>query len=225
MDGNGRWAKKRCLPRSAGHAYGAENFRSITLYCNKIGIKYLTVYAFSTENWKRPKEEVKILIKLFKKYLEEALRDFLNENIKVNFLGDINIFSEDLKNLINRVKEASKNKTGMTLNIAINYGGRAEILRAVNFILKDFKENKINININEKLFSEKLYTENQPDLDLIIRSSGEFRISNFMLWQAAYAEYFITDVLWPDFKPENLEEILKQFSSRKRRFGGVASDS
>ena len=222
MDGNGRWAKKRGLPRTAGHTAGAANFRTITKYCSKIGIKYLTVYAFSTENWKRPENEVSALMKLFKEYLEEALTDFINENIKVIFLGDKKAFSEDLQMLINRVEKESSKKDGMVLNIAMNYGSRAEILRASKLLASDVKNGNIKIDdINEELFSSKLYTHDQPDPDLIIRPSGEYRISNFLLWQSAYSEYIVMDVLWPDFKTEDLELALNEYSRRNRRFGGI----
>lgn len=222
MDGNGRWAKKRGLPRTAGHTAGAANFRTITKYCSKIGIKYLTVYAFSTENWKRPENEVSALMKLFKEYLEEALTDFINENIKVIFLGDKKAFSEELQMLINRVEKESSKKDGMVLNIAMNYGSRAEILRASKLLASDVKNGNIKIDdINEELFSSKLYTHDQPDPDLIIRPSGEYRISNFLLWQSAYSEYIVMDVLWPDFKTEDLESALNEYSRRNRRFGGI----
>ena len=222
MDGNGRWAKKRGLPRTAGHTAGAANFRTITKYCSKIGIKYLTVYAFSTENWKRPENEVSALMKLFKEYLEEALTDFINENIKVIFLGDKKAFSEELQMLINRVEKESSKKDGMVLNIAMNYGSRAEILRASKLLASDVKNGNIKIDdINEELFSSKLYTHDQPDPDLIIRPSGEYRISNFLLWQSAYSEYIVMDVLWPDFKTEDLELALNEYSRRNRRFGGI----
>lgn len=222
MDGNGRWAKKRGLPRTAGHTAGAANFRTITKYCSKIGIKYLTVYAFSTENWKRPENEVSALMKLFKEYLEEALSDFINENIKVIFLGDKKAFSEELQMLINRVEKESSKKDGMVLNIAMNYGSRAEILRASKLLASDVKNGNIKIDdINEELFSSKLYTHDQPDPDLIIRPSGEYRISNFLLWQSAYSEYIVMDVLWPDFKTEDLESALNEYSRRNRRFGGI----
>lgn len=222
MDGNGRWAKKRGLPRTAGHTAGAANFRTITKYCSKIGIKHLTVYAFSTENWKRPKNEVSSLMKLFKEYLEEALTDFISENIKVIFLGDKKVFSEELQTLINRVEEESSKKDGMVLNIAMNYGSRAEILRASKILAYDVQNGNVKIDdINEELFSSKLYTHDQPDPDLIIRPSGEYRISNFLLWQSAYSEYIVMDILWPDFKAEDLESALNEYSLRNRRFGGI----
>ena len=202
MDGNGRWAKKRSLPRSVGHREGAKTFRKITRYCSDIGIKYLTVYAFSTENWKRPEDEVSALMKLFKSYLNEAL--------------------EDLQNLMIENEESSKDRDGMVLNIAMNYGSRDEIVRAVKNISTDVKSGKIDVeNIDEALFSNYLYTAGQPDPDLIIRPSGEYRISNFMLWQAAYTEFVIMNKLWPDFEKSDLDEAINIYSQRNRRFGGV----
>lgn len=222
MDGNGRWAKKRGLPRSAGHTIGAQNFRNITKYCSKIGIKYLTVYAFSTENWKRPTDEINALMKLFKQYLEEALNDFQNENIRVNFIGDITLFSKGLQELIQRVEDFSSSKTGMVLNIAMNYGGRAEIAKAARMIAMDVKSGKLlPEDIDEAQIASRLYTAGQPDPDLIIRPSGEYRTSNFLLWQSAYSEYIVMNVLWPDFKEKDLDKALLLYSMRNRRFGGV----
>lgn len=222
MDGNGRWAKRRRLPRSAGHSAGAANFRSITRYASKIGVKYLTVYAFSTENWSRPEEEVGALMALFKDYLEEALRDFMDENIRVRFIGDVSAFPAQLRELIARVEEASSPKTGMVLNLAMNYGGRAELVRAAGSFAKDVEKGKRKPEeLSERVLAEYLYTAGQPDPDLIIRPSGEQRISNFMLWQSAYAEFVYFDILWPDFKTENLDEAIAIYSSRQRRFGGV----
>ena len=222
MDGNGRWAKKRGLPRTAGHTVGAANFKTITRYCASIGIEYLTVYAFSTENWKRPKEEVSALMKLFRQYLEEALRDFLDENIKVRFIGDTSVFPQELQTLIRETEEVSKNRTGMVLNIAMNYGGRSEIARAARLLAEKVQRGEISPEeITEQAISDSLYTAGQPDPDLIIRPSGEQRTSNFLLWQSAYAEYIICDILWPDFKPQDLEDALDEFSRRQRRFGGV----
>ena len=222
MDGNGRWAKKRKLPRSAGHNAGGKVFRQITRYCSDIGIKYLTVYAFSTENWKRPKEEVDALMKLFKDYLEEALSDFKDDSIVVRFIGDKTPFSDDLKALMIENEEGSKDRDGMVLNIAMNYGSRDEIVRAVKNISKDVKDGKLDIDsIDESLVSDNLYTAGQPDPDLIIRPSGEYRISNFLLWQSAYTEFVIMNKLWPDFKEKDLDEAIEIFNNRNRRFGGV----
>lgn len=222
MDGNGRWAKKRNLPRSAGHKVGAKNFRTITKYCSNIGIKYLTVYAFSTENWKRPADEVNALMSLFKSYLEEAISDFKDEDIVVKFIGDKSAFSPDLQALIEENETMSANRTGMVLNIAMNYGSRDEILRAVKNISSQVKNGELDINdITTETISNNLYTAGQPDPDLVIRPSGEYRISNFLLWQSAYTEYIIMDVLWPDFTEEMLDEALIEYAKRNRRFGGV----
>ena len=222
MDGNGRWAKKRGLPRSAGHAAGAAVFKTIVRYCSKIGIRHLTIYAFSTENWKRPQDEVLTLIKLFKQYLSDALTNFLDENIQVRFLGDETVFDPRLKELINETVDVSRNRTGMVLNIALNYGGRAEILSAARALARDVQKGiLLPDEIGEDAFSQKLYTAGQPDPDLIIRPSGEQRTSNFLLWQSAYAEYVFMDILWPDFKPEDLDRALEIYASRNRRFGGI----
>lgn len=222
MDGNGRWAKKRGLPRKAGHSAGAKTFRKITRYCSDIGIKYLTVYAFSTENWKRPEDEVRSLMKLFKSYLEEALADFKDDSIVVKFIGDKAPFDEDLRNLMIENEESSKDRDGMVLNIAMNYGSRDEIVRAVKNIIKDVQSGAVlTENIDEQLISDYLYTSGQPDPDLIIRPSGEYRISNFLLWQSAYTEFVIMNKLWPDFKTSDLDEAIKIYSQRNRRYGGV----
>ncbi len=222
MDGNGRWAKKRGLPRSAGHTAGANNFRTITRYCSRIGIPYLTVYAFSTENWRRPAEEVGALMRLFKQYLEEALRDFMDENIRVIFIGDTSAFSPELRELIERVERESSGKTGMVLNIAMNYGGRAELVHAMRLLAEDVQAGRLSPEaIDEDAISARLYTAGQPDPDLVIRPSGEHRTSNFLLWQSAYAEYVVMDILWPDFKTSDLDRALLEYASRNRRFGGV----
>lgn len=222
MDGNGRWAQKHGLPRSAGHAAGAAVFKNIVRYCSRIGIRYLTVYAFSTENWKRPPEEVLTLMKLFKEYLRDALTNFLDENIKVCFLGDEAAFDPQLRELIDETVRVSQNRTGMVLNIALNYGGRAEILRAVKSLAADAANGVLAPEqITEEVFSGRLYTAGQPDPDLIIRPSGENRVSNFLLWQSAYAEYVIMDILWPDFRPKNLDHALEIYAARNRRFGGI----
>lgn len=222
MDGNGRWAKKHFQPRSMGHRAGAQNFRTITKYASKIGVKYLTVYAFSTENWSRPADEVGALMGLFKDYLREALRDFLDENIRVRFIGDVSAFSRDLQELIAEVEEVSSSKTGMVLNLAMNYGGRAEILHAARNFAEDVRAGKFEpAALTDKLFDNYLYTAGQPAPDLIIRPSGEQRISNFLLWQCAYAEFVYFDILWPDFKPGDLDQAIAIYNSRQRRFGGV----
>ena len=222
MDGNGRWAKKHFQPRSMGHRAGAQNFRTITRYASKIGVKHLTLYAFSTENWSRPAEEVGALMGLFKDYLREALRDFMDENIRVRFIGDVEGFAPDLQELIREVEEASAPKTGMVLNLAMNYGGRAEIVRAAAAFARDAQAGRVAPSqLDEGLFSRYLYTAGQPDPDLIIRPSGEQRISNFLLWQCAYAEFVYFDILWPDFNPQDLDRAIDIYNSRQRRFGGV----
>ncbi len=222
MDGNGRWAKQKGLSRSAGHKAGAKKFKEITMYAADRGIQYLTIYAFSTENWNRPKAEVSALMLLFKDYLEEALTDFLDENIKVNFIGDVSKFPNSLKKLIEKVTEVSKNRTGMTLNLAMNYGARAEIVSALKQIAIDVKSGEVNeADIDEELVSKYLYTKNQPDPDLIIRPSGEQRLSNFLLWQSAYAEFVFQDTLWPDFTKADFDKAVDVFKVRDRRFGAV----
>ena len=222
MDGNGRWAKKRGLPRSAGHKAGANNFRTITRYCSDIGIKYLTVYAFSTENWKRPSDEVSALMSLFKSYLNEALTDFKDDSIVVKFIGDKTGFNSELQELIRENEEESANRDGMVLNIAMNYGSRAEITMAVKKIAEKVKSGELSVeDITEQTVSDNLYTAFQPDPDLVIRPTGEYRISNFLLWQSAYTEYVIMDKLWPDFTKEDMNRALLEFANRNRRYGGV----
>ncbi len=222
MDGNGRWAKKRGLPRSAGHTAGAQTFRKIARYCSDIGIKYLTVYAFSTENWRRPSDEVDALMRLFKDYLQEAIRDFKDDSIVLRFIGDRSAFSPELLSLMNENEEESRERDGMVLNIAMNYGGRAELVTAIRDMANEVKDGSLDpAAITEELVSQHLYTKGQPDPDLIIRPSGENRTSNFLLWQSAYAEYVIMDVLWPDFTQDDLNRALIEFAKRNRRFGGV----
>lgn len=222
MDGNGRWAKMRGLPRKAGHREGAKTFRTITRYCSDLGIRYLTVYAFSTENWKRPEDEVGALMRLFKSYLEEALSDFKDDDIVVRFIGDKSGFSPELQALMTENEESSADRDGMVLNIAMNYGSRDEMVRAVRGICADVQQGKLSPEqIDEQLFSGYLYTAGQPDPDLIIRPSGEYRISNFMLWQSAYTEFVIMNKLWPDFTTDDMDEALQIYSQRNRRYGGV----
>ncbi len=217
MDGNGRWAKNRSLPRTAGHAAGSKTFKDIARYCNKIGLKYLTVYAFSTENWKRPKEEVDNIMKIFKEYLEDT-KNFKEENIQLQFIGDRSALDPDIQQLMKESEEESKDATGLHLNIALNYGGRDEIVHAVKEIIAE----GIDANdITEQMISDKLYTKGQPDPDFIIRPSGEYRLSNYLIWQSAYAEYWFSDILWPDFKPKDLDKAIDEFNNRNRRFGGV----
>ncbi len=217
MDGNGRWAKKRSMPRSAGHVAGAKTFKNIARYCNKIGLEYLTVYAFSTENWKRPKDEVESIMNLLRDYLKDA-ENFKSDNIRVKFIGNLEPLADDIKELIKKDEEGSKDATGLKLNIAINYGGRDEITNAVKQIVKSGISAE---DINEQTVSDYLYTANMPDPDFIIRPSGEYRLSNYLIWQSAYAEYWFSDVLWPDFKPKHLEKAIDDFNHRNRRFGGV----
>lgn len=223
MDGNGRWAKKRGMPRMAGHRAGAQRFRVITRYCNKIGIKYLTVYAFSTENWKRPKEEVDALMGLFFDYLEEALRDFREENIRTRFIGDRSAFSDKIQALMGEAEELSSDKTGLVLNIAMNYGGKPELVTAFRNIAAKISAGEVSPeDIDEQMISDHLYTAGQPEPDLIIRPSGEYRTSNFMVWQSAYSEYvFMDNILWPDFSEKDLEKAIDIYNHRNRRYGGV----
>lgn len=221
MDGNGRWAKKRGLPRSAGHAAGSKNFKDIARYCNKIGLKYLTVYAFSTENWKRPVEEVSAIMDILRDYLKDS-KNFKDENIKVQFIGNLSVLDEDIQQLIKEAEEGSAQATGLHLNIALNYGGRDEIVNAVKVIYNKVSSGELTTDdVTEDLISSNLYTAGQPDPDLIIRPSGEYRLSNYLIWQAAYSEYWFSNVLWPDFSAKHLEQAIDEFNSRNRRFGGV----
>lgn len=219
MDGNGRWAKKRGLPRSAGHAVGAETFRRVATYCKNIGIQYLTVFAFSTENWKRPADEVASIMELLEKYLKEAVETMERDRVKMKFFGDISILSGKLRDLIAKTEAISERFDGVQVNMCLNYGGRDEILRAVRAYAADYAEN--GTALNEDTFSRYLYSAGLPDPDLIIRPSGEMRLSNFLLWQAAYAELYFTDVLWPDFNEEELDRAILSYQSRDRRYGGV----
>lgn len=221
MDGNGRWAKKRSLPRSAGHAAGAKNFKTIARYCNRIGLPYLTVYAFSTENWKRPKEEVDAIMDLLRDYLRDS-KNFKDENIKVTFIGDIEALDVDIIQLIREAEEGSAEATGLRLQIALNYGGRDEIVHAVRKIAADVAAGSLPIDaVTEEQIGDHLYTAGMPDPDLIIRPSGEYRLSNYLIWQAAYAEYWFSDILWPDFSTRDLDKAIDDFNHRGRRFGGV----
>ena len=221
MDGTGRWAKKRGLPRNAGHSAGAKTFKNIARYCNKIGIEYLTVYAFSTENWRRPKEEVDGIMKLLKDYLKDA-ENFKSENIKVKFIGDLSVLSDELRELIKKDEDGSKDATGLKLMIALNYGGRDEIVHAAKRIAADCVDGKMTVDeIDEAAVSKRLYSDELVDCDLIIRPSGEYRLSNFLLWQSAYSEFWYSDVLWPDFTPKKLDEAIAEYQRRNRRFGGV----
>ena len=220
MDGNRRWAKERNLDIKQGHYAGAENLEKIAQYANKIGIKYMTVYAFSTENWKRSENEVKALMMILKNYIEKLLERTSANNIKINILGDISRLEIGLQNSINKIIDKTKNNTGLTLNIAFNYGGRAEILRATKHIAEEVHEGKLDLEkIDEKCIENHLYTKGQPDPDILIRTSGEIRISNFLLWQLAYTEFIFIDKYWPDFNENDIEESIHIFQKRHRKFG------
>ncbi len=220
MDGNRRWAKSKGLPIAMGHKEGAKTLEKIVRHANKIGIKHLTVYAFSTENWKRSEEEVGALMLLLQNYIESYSKKADSENIKVQFLGDTTAFKPKLQQGIKDCIERTKNNTGITFNIAINYGGRAEIIKAVKEISQDVKNNKIDIkDINEELFSSKLYTNGQPDPDLIIRTSGEMRTSGFLTWQSVYSELLFVEKYWPDFNEQDLDDAIIEYQKRNRKFG------
>ena len=222
LDGNGRWAQKRGLPRTAGHAAGSENFRRIATYCRDIGMDYLTVYAFSTENWKRSAEEVTAIMGLLKKYLLEALEKMEKDRIRLNFFGDLSRIAPELQELANRTLETSTHYQGFQANVCLNYGGRDEIVRAARRFAADCVAGKRKPeDLDEALFASFLDSAGIPDPDLIIRPSGEIRVSNFLLWQSAYSEYYFTDVLWPDFDEQELNKALAAFQKRSRRFGGV----
>ena len=222
MDGNGRWAKKRGLPRTAGHAAGAETFRRIATYCRSIGVKYLTVYAFSTENWKRSRDEVESIMALFEKYLHEAIDEMERDHIRLRVLGELSRIRPELRALIERTDEISTHYDGFQANICINYGGRDEIVHAARrFAAQCAAGEKKPEELTEADFGGLLYTAGIPDPELIIRPSGEERISNFLLWQSAYAEYYFTDVLWPDFDERELDRAIAAYQKRDRRFGGV----
>jgi len=220
MDGNGRWAKKRSMPRTAGHAAGAETFRKIATYCKNIGIEYLTVYAFSTENWKRPAEEVEAIMGLLDKYLLEAIDQMERDKVKMRFFGDTTVLSEALQEKIRQTNEISDRIDGCQVNICLNYGGRDEIIRAVKKYADEVAAGREN-NITENEFSDYLFSAGVPDPDLIIRPSGEYRISNFLMWQSAYSEFYFTDTLWPDFSEKDLDEAIRAYSKRDRRYGAV----
>ena len=222
MDGNGRWAKKRGLPRTAGHAAGAETFRTIATYCKEIGLDYLTVYAFSTENWKRPEEEVSAIMGLLKKYLLEAISKMEKDKVKMEFFGDLSMLTPELRQLIERTREISRHYDGCRVNICLNYGGRDELLRAARAFAQDcVAGEKDPAVLTEEEFGNYLFSKGVPDPDLVIRPSGELRLSNFLLWQSAYAEFYFSDVLWPDFSKENLHQAIAAYQSRNRRYGGV----
>ena len=220
MDGNRRWARNRGKPASFGHKAGAKTLEKIVRYANKIGLEYITVYAFSTENWKRAEEEVKALMMLLQSYLDDYSKRADSENIKVKILGDITALSAGMQKSITNCMERTKNNTGVTFNIALNYGGRDEIVRAVKKIAEQVKEEKIKIeDINEEMISNNLYTEGMPDPDLVIRTSGEIRLSNFLPWQVVYSEFLFVDKNWPDFSEEDLDNAIIEYQKRTRKFG------
>lgn len=220
MDGNRRWAKSKGLPANMGHKEGAKTLEKIVSYANKIGIEYMTVYAFSTENWKRAEEEVKALMLLLQNYLDDFSKRADSENIKIRILGETSVLSESLQKSLKKCIEKTKNNTGLTFNIAFNYGGRAEIIRAIKNIAKEVKENKIKLEqINEEIVSNNLYTCNQPDPDLLIRTSGEVRLSNFLPWQLVYSEFLFIEKNWPDFNENDLNEAIEEYKKRNRKFG------
>ncbi|MBR2521169.1 MAG: di-trans,poly-cis-decaprenylcistransferase [Oscillospiraceae bacterium] len=223
MDGNGRWAKSRGLPRSAGHAAGAETFRTIASYCRDIGMKYLTVYAFSTENWRRPQEEVEGIMRLLDTYIHEALAVMEKERIRIEFFGNVSGLSDNLLDLIKQAREMNKKVTdGVQANICVNYGGRDEIRAAAAAFAKDCMEGRRSPEeLDEALFSQYMYSKDVPDPELIIRPSGEIRTSNFLLWQSAYSEYYFTDCMWPDFTPFEINRAINDYNKRSRRFGAV----
>lgn len=222
MDGNGRWASRRGLPRSAGHAAGAETFRSIATYCRDIGIQYLTVYAFSTENWKRPEQEITAIWDLLRKYLLESIQKMAKERVKIHIMGDVGAMPDDIRQLIYETERLSRTYSGIQLNICLNYGGRYEIVRAAKNLAADCAAGKLQpADIDQALFESFLYSAGVPDPDLIIRPSGEHRISNFLLWQCAYSEFYFTKTLWPDFSINELNTAIAEYQRRERRFGGI----
>ena len=221
LDGNGRWAKKRGLPRTAGHAAGSETFRKIAYYCRDIGVEYLTVYAFSTENWKRPEGEVKAIMRLLDKYLREAIDTMERDGMKMPIFGDVSGLSPELQALAAKTDEIADRIDGFQANVCLNYGGRDEIVHAAKRWAADVAAGKADGELTEEIFSRYLYSADVPDPDLLIRPGGEQRLSNFLLWQCAYAEFYFTDVLWPDFTPAELDKAIEVFRRRDRRYGGV----
>ena len=221
LDGNGRWAKKRGMPRNYGHTQGSKNVEKICEKAYKRGIKYLTVYAFSTENWSRPSSEVKTLMTLLRNYMKTCLKTAEKNRMKVKVLGDVEALDEDIRLRIRELEEASKNNDGLCFQIALNYGGRDEILRAVNAIADDKKSGKLESKVTEDIFESYLDTSGIPSPDLLIRTSGEARLSNYLLWQLAYSELYFTEVLWPDFDENELEKAIEYFNTKERRYGNV----
>ncbi|NMB33810.1 MAG: isoprenyl transferase [Clostridium sp.] len=222
MDGNGRWARRRMIPRSLGHREGAKTLKKITTFCGKIGIKYLTVYAFSTENWSRPQKEVDALMSLLLEYLKNAETHIGGKDVRIQTIGDTSIFSTEIKKEIERVTRLTSKNTGLTLNIALNYGGRDEIINAIRKMAGDILGGKIRPDtISKKMLEDRLYTAGMPELDLLIRPGGEKRLSNFLLWQSAYTELWYTEVLWPDFQEKHMIGAILDYQIRNRRFGGI----
>ena len=219
MDGNGRWAKKNMLPRTAGHYKGVEVLRNITIYANKLGIKCLTVYAFSTENWKRSKEEVSYIMSLPKIFFESYIKELMENNVRVMIIGQKDLIPNETMSVINDAIETTKNNTGLILNFAFNYGGRDEIVNAAKNYALDYANGKVD-ELDEQTFSNYLFTKDLPEVDLIIRTASEQRLSNFLLWQAAYAEFVFVDELWPEFSNEVLDRCIQEYNNRKRNFGG-----
>ncbi len=215
MDGNGRWAKRRGLPRTAGHKIGAETFRDIAAYCRELGVEYLTVYAFSTENWKRPKDEVDTIMRLLEQYLQEAINTMEKDQIRLRILGDATALSPKLQRMIDEANTVSSRNTGFQANICLNYGGRAEILQAARLCAENGEA------WTEENFEKYLWSHDIPDPELIIRPSGELRLSNFLLWQCAYSEFYFCDTLWPDFDRKELDKAIIDYQRRDRRFGGI----
>ena len=224
LDGNGRWAKKRGMPRSFGHVKGCENLEDICEVAKELGVKYLTVYAFSTENWKRSKEEVDGLMKLFRNYLKKCIKISQKNNMRVKVIGDITAFDSDIQESIEKLEDFSKDFTDLHFQIALNYGSRDEITRAVNRMLEDQKAGKLETPVSEDTISGYLDTAGLPDPDLMIRTSGELRLSNYLLWQLAYSEFYFTDVPWPDFKKDELVKAIEKYNERDRRYGGVKEE-
>ena len=222
MDGNGRWAKQRKLPRTMGHRAGMKNIKMMVEESSNLGVKYLTLYAFSTENWKRTKEEVGALMDLVVEFINKEFEELHRNNVKLNSIGDISKLPEKSKAAVEDAMYKTRNNTGLTLNIALNYGGRDEIVKGVKEIAKEVLEGKLQIdNIDDKIISDHLYTSGMPDPDIIIRPSGELRLSNYLLWQSAYSEFWFSNINWPDFTKEDLRRAISDFQNRDRRFGGV----
>ena len=222
MDGNGRWARRRGLPRSAGHQAGADTLKKIVTECNRMGIKYITVYAFSTENWKRPKDEVDFLMNLLLSYLRDSEKTLAKENVRIRAIGGRDELSEEICEQIKKTEKFTENNTGIVMNIALNYGSREELVKAAKSVANQVKSGEISVDaIDEDMISSELYTGGQPDPDLIIRTSNELRLSNFMLWQSAYSELYFTKTLWPDFSVKDLYDAIIEYQSRNRRYGGV----